>query len=124
MLGAFAAFALLLAAVGVFGVMSWLVSQTTHDMGVRLALGARPGNIVGLVVRQGMTLAAIGIVGGLLGALALTRVMTSLLFGVSATDAATFSAVAVMLAGVALAATVIPALRAAGVDPMVALRVD
>jgi len=104
--------------------MSWLVSQTTHDMGVRLALGARPGNIVGLVVRQGMTLAAIGIVGGLLGALALTRVMTSLLFGVSATDAATFSAVAVMLAGVALAATVIPALRAAGVDPMVALRVD
>jgi predicted permease len=124
MLGAFAAFALLLAAVGVFGVMSWLVSQTTHDIGVRLALGARPGSIVGLLVRQGMTLAAMGIAGGLLGALALTRVMTSLLFGVSATDAATFSAVAVMLAGVAFAATVIPALRAASVDPMVALRVD
>jgi predicted permease len=124
MLAAFAAFALLLAAVGVFGVMSWLVSQTTHDMGVRLALGARRGDIVGLVVRQGMTLAAIGIVGGLAGALALTRVMTSLLFGVTATDAVTFSAVAVILASVAFAATVIPAGRAARVDPMVALRED
>jgi len=124
MLGAFAAFAVLLAAVGVFGVMSWLVSQTTHDMGVRLALGARPGSIFGLVVRQGMALAGIGIAAGLVGALALTRVMTSLLFGVSATDAATFSAVALMLAAAAFAATVIPAYRAARVDPMVALRVD
>jgi predicted permease len=124
MLGAFAAFALLLAAVGVFGVMSWLVSQTTHDMGVRLALGAQPGSIVGLVVRQGMALAAMGIVGGLIGALALTRVMASLLFGVSATDAVTFGGVAVLLAAVAFAASVIPAFRAARVDPMVALRVD
>jgi predicted permease len=122
MLGAFAAFALLLAAVGVYGVMSYLVSQSTHDMGVRIALGAPPGNIVGLVVRHGMELAAIGIGVGLIGAIALTRVMASLLFGVSATDAVTFVAVTVILGTAALAATVIPALRASGVDPMVALR--
>jgi predicted permease len=124
MLGAFAGFALLLAAVGVFGVMSWLVSQTTHDMGVRLALGAQPGDIVGLVVRQGMALAVIGIAAGLLGAMLVTRVMTSLLFGVSATDELTFGAVSMMLAPVAFAATAIPALRAARVDPMTALRVE
>jgi len=124
MLASFAAFALLLAAVGVFGVMSWLVSQTTHDLGVRMALGAQSGDIVGLVVRQGMTLAAIGIVMGFVGALALTRLMSSLLFGVSATDLVTFSAVPALLAVVALAATVIPAVRAGRVDPMVALRVE
>ena len=122
MLGAFAAFALLLAAVGVYGVMSYLVSQSTHDIGVRVALGARPGNILGLVVRQGMELAAIGIVGGLIGALVLTRAMTSLLFGVTAIDAVTFSSVALILGVVAFAATVIPARRATNVDPMVALR--
>ena len=122
MLGAFAAFALLLAAVGVYGVMSYLVSQSTHDIGVRVALGAQPANILGLVVRQGMELAAIGIAAGLIGALVLTRAMTSLLFGVTATDAVTFSSVALILALVAFAATVIPALRATNVDPMVALR--
>jgi len=122
MLGAFAAFALLLAVVGVYGVMSYLVSQNTHDIGVRIALGAQRGNIVELIVRQGMELAAIGIVVGLAGALALTRAMSGLLFGVTATDAATFSAAAVILAVVAFAATVIPARRATGVDPMVALR--
>jgi predicted permease len=122
MLGAFAGFALLLAAVGVYGVMSYLVSQSTHDVGVRIALGAQPASILGLVARQGMELAAIGLLGGLIGALALTRFMASLLFGVTATDAATFSEVASILALVAFAATVIPARRATRVDPMVALR--
>ena len=122
LLGAFAAFALLLAAVGIYGVMSYLVTQSTHDIGVRVALGARPGNIIGLVVRQGMELATIGILAGLAGAAALTRVMSSLLFGVSATDALTFCAVAALLALVAFTAIVIPARRATRVDPMVALR--
>ena len=122
MLGAFAAFALLLAAVGVYGVISYLVTQSTHDIGVRVALGAQRGDILGLVVRQGMLLAAVGIVAGLIGSVALTRVMASLLFGVSATDAVTFGSVAAILAAVVCAATVIPARRATGVDPMVALR--
>jgi predicted permease len=122
MLGAFASFALLLAAVGVYGVMSYLVSQSTHDIGVRIALGAQPGNIIGLVVRHGMELAGIGIVGGLIGAVVLTRVMASLLFGVSVTDTVTFSTVVVILMAAAFAATVIPARRATRVDPIVALR--
>ena len=122
MLGAFAAFALLLAAVGVYGVMSYLVTQSTHDIGVRVALGAQPGQILGLVVRQGMALALVGIVVGWIGSAALTRAMSSLLFGVSATDAVTFVAVAALLAAVVCAATMIPARRATGVDPMVALR--
>jgi len=122
MLGAFAVFALLLAAIGLYGVMSHLVTQSTRDIGVLVALGARPGNILRLVVRQGMELAGIGIVVGLAAAAALTRVMASLLFGVSATDVATFAAVPALLAAVALAATAIPAWRATRVDPMVALR--
>ena len=122
MLGAFAVFALLLAAVGLYGVMAHLVTQGTHDIGVLVALGARPGNIVGLVVRQGLGLAGVGIVLGLVCALALTRVMSSLLFEVSATDLATFAAVPALLGAVALAATAIPAWRATRVDPMVALR--
>ncbi len=122
MLGAFAMFALLLAGIGLYGVMSHLVTQGTHDIGVLVALGARPGNIIGLVVRQGMQLTGIGIVLGLAGAAALTRVMTSLLFGVSSTDALTFLIVPAILAAVAFAATVIPAWRATRADPMVALR--
>jgi predicted permease len=122
MLGAFAVFALLLAAVGLYGAMSHLVTQSTHDIGVLVTLGARPGNIVGLVVRQGMQVAGIGIVVGLMGAAGLTRVMNSLLFGVSTTDALTFATVPALLAAVAFAATVIPAWRATRVDPMVALR--
>jgi predicted permease len=122
MLAAFAGFAMLLAAVGLYGVMSYLVTQNTHDIGVLMALGARPGDILGLVLRQGMELAVIGIVAGLAGAFALTRVMASLLFGVSTMDAATFSAVPVLLAAVAFAATAIPAWRTTRVDPVVALR--
>ncbi len=122
MLGAFAVFALLLAAIGLYGVLSHLVTQSTHDIGVLVTLGARPGNIISLVMRQGMELAGVGIAAGLVGAAALTRVMTSLLFGVSTTDALTFAAVPALLAAVAFAATVIPAWRATRVDPMVALR--
>ena len=122
MLGAFAAFALLLAAVGLYGVMSFLVTQSTRDIGILVALGARRENILSLVVRQGMQLTLIGIFAGLAGAAALTRVIASLLFGVSATDIATFLAVPTLLAGVAFVATVIPAWRASSVDPMVALR--
>jgi len=122
MLAAFAVFALLLAAVGLYGVMSYLVTQSTRDIGVLVALGAHPSNIIGLVVRQGMELAAIGMFVGLTGAVALTRVMTSLLFGVSTTDAATFAAVVGLLAVVAFAATAIPAWRTTRIDPMVVLR--
>jgi putative ABC transport system permease protein len=122
MLAAFAVFALILAAVGLYGVMSYLVTQSTRDIGVLVALGAHPSNIIGLVVRQGMELAAIGMFVGLAGAVALTRVMTSLLFGVSTTDAATFAAVVGLLTVVAFAATAIPAWRTTRVDPMVVLR--
>ncbi|HEV2489559.1 MAG TPA: ABC transporter permease [Candidatus Acidoferrales bacterium] len=122
MLGAFSAFALLLAAVGLYGVLSYLVSRSTHDIGILVALGASPGNIIGLVVRQGMQLTLIGILAGLAGAAALTRVIAILLFGVSAMDFVTFLSVPVLLAAVAFAATAIPAWRATRVDPMVALR--
>jgi ABC-type antimicrobial peptide transport system permease subunit len=122
MLGAFAIFALVLASVGVYGVMSYLVAQSRHDVGLRVALGARPADIVGLVVRQGMKLAAVGIAAGLAGAAVLTRLMASLLFGIRATDAPTFISVAALLAATAFLATVIPAFRATRVDPIVALR--
>lgn len=122
MLGAFAVFALILAAVGVYGVISYLVTQGTHDIGVRIALGAQRTNIVRLVVRQGMELAGAGIAIGVAGALLLSRVMASLLFGVSARDAVTFVSVPLLLAMVALAASYLPARRATTVDPVIALR--
>jgi len=122
MLGSFAVFALLLAAVGLYGVMSFLVTQSTRDIGILVALGARRENILRLVVRQGMVLTAIGISAGLVGAVALTRAIAALLFNVSATDAATFLTVPAVLAIVAFCAMVIPAWRASNVDPIVALR--
>ena len=108
--------------MGLYGVMSYLVTQSTHDIGILVALGARRANILALVVRQGMQLTLIGIFAGLIGAVALTRLIASLLFGVSATDFATFLTVPALLAVVAFAATFLPAWRASGVDPMVALR--
>lgn len=122
MLGAFAAFALLLAAVGLYGVLSYLVSQSTREIGILVAMGAQPANILRLVIRQSMQLVVIGIVAGLVGSFALTRVVSSLLYNTNSYDPATFLAVPSLLAMVALAATVIPAWRATTVDPMVALR--
>ncbi len=122
MLGAFAGFALLLAIVGVYGVMSHLVSQGAHDIGVRMALGAERRGILLMVLRQGFALTLTGSILGLLGAAALTRVMASLLFGVGARDLVTFSTVPLLLVATAMFASYIPALRATRVDPVVALR--
>jgi ABC-type antimicrobial peptide transport system permease subunit len=122
MLGSFAIFALILAIVGVYGVMSHLVARGAHDIGVRMALGAERSCILRMVLRQGLELTIAGCVLGLLGAAVLTRVMASLLFGIRTTDAATFSIVPVMLVLTAMIASYIPALRATHVDPVVALR--
>ena len=122
MLGSFAVFALILAVVGVYGVISHLVAQGSHDIGVRMALGAERSQILRMVLRQGLELTVAGGVLGLLGAFALTRVMATLLFGVSTMDLVTFSAVPVILIATAMMASYIPALRATRVDPVVALR--
>jgi putative ABC transport system permease protein len=121
LLGAFAALALLLACVGIYGVISYAVSQRTREIGIRMALGAEPRTVLRLVVRQGMSLALIGVAAGLVAALALTRVMKELLFSVSPTDPATFALIALLLVVVAFIASYIPAQRATKVDPLQSL---
>jgi putative ABC transport system permease protein len=122
LLGGFAALALLLAGVGVYGVISYVVTQRTREVGVRMALGAQSADVLRLFIKQGMSLALLGVALGLLGAFAFTRVMTSLLFDVSASDPLTFACVALSLSLVALAACYLPARRAARIDPLASLR--
>jgi len=124
LLGTFAAVAMMLAAIGVYGVLAYVVSQRTQEIGVRLAIGAAPADVVALFLREGAALAAIGLVVGGIGALAAGRALTSLLFGVRATDPLTFVLVATALAVAAFCASYVPARRAARVDPMLALRAD
>lgn len=124
LLGLFAAMALVLAAIGVHGVLSYSVARRTPEIGIRMALGAEPGGVRRLIVGEGLTLAAIGIVLGLASALAFTRLLPSLLYGVSPTDPVTFVAVALVLAAIALAASAAPAWRATRISPMVAMRTE
>jgi ABC-type antimicrobial peptide transport system permease subunit len=118
----FALLALVLAAIGTYGVMAFIVAQGTREMGIRLALGATPARIVSLVMRQGLTVAAIGVALGVGGAFLLTRVLRNLIVGVGTADPLTYAAVAVLLGLVAVAASAVPARRAARIDPATSLR--
>jgi putative ABC transport system permease protein len=122
MVGLFALTALLLAGIGIYGVIAYIVSEQTHEIGIRLALGAQKRNILSAVLRQGLQLAITGAVVGIVGAMIVARLMAGLLYGVRPTDPLTFGAVALLLIAVALFACYLPARRALRVDPMVALR--
>jgi putative ABC transport system permease protein len=124
LLAIFGGAALLLALIGVYGVTAYGVSQRTHEIGIRKALGAQPGDVLFMVVRQGLLLTLAGIVIGLAGAFAVTRLMQSLLFGVRAADPLTFAVVPILVAAVAILAAYLPARRASKVDPMIALRYE
>jgi ABC-type antimicrobial peptide transport system permease subunit len=124
LIGLLAALALALCVVGLYSVISYTVSRRTHEIGIRVALGAQRGDVLKLVIKQGLKLALLGIGIGLASALALTRLLKTLLFNVSATDPLTFAGIAMLLLLVALLACWIPARRAAKVDPMIALRAE
>jgi putative ABC transport system permease protein len=124
LLGGFSALSLVLVGVGIYGVISYSVSRRTHEIGIRIALGARPGRVMALVLSDGAKLTLLGVGIGLAGALLTTRLLESLLFGVSATDPVTFAGVTLLVLVVALAACYVPAKRAMRVDPLVALRCE
>ncbi len=123
-LGIFATLALVLSVVGIYGVVSYAVAQRTHEIGVRMALGAQRTDVLKMVVRQGMVMSAGGVIVGVLGAVGTTRLLSSWLYEIEATDPATFATVAVVLVGIALLATYVPARGAARVDPVNAMRVE
>jgi putative ABC transport system permease protein len=124
LLATFAGVALVLAAVGIYGVISYAVSRRTHEIGVRMALGATPRSVVRLIVGQGMRVVAVGVAVGLAGALLVTRLMTNVVYGIRVTDPVTYAAVSVLLVVVALVASYVPARRATRIDPLASMRTD
>jgi ABC-type antimicrobial peptide transport system permease subunit len=124
LLGLFGVMGLILGALGIYGVLAYLVAQRTREIGVRLALGAQTGDVLRMVVSGGLRLAAVGVAIGVVGALALTRLMQGVLYGVTPTDPLTFGLVVAGLLSVAAVASLVPALRATRVDPLIAIRAD